>query len=253
MAPSRRAALPPRADRSRRGRLRPAVPVALHGRIDTARLRRAARALLQRYPNLRAGFARRPGPAASSCRRRRRGVGGTRAGGPRGRRGPLAERDSPTSSTWPPPLLRFLLVRGCNVLAYRPHPAGRLVAPLLITELCTLYAADGDTAALPPAPSTGTTWPGWPAGPGCRGGCVAHRRGPAGTVPGRSGTFRDGSAAPPDDPGASRSARRQAAGRGPSPPGHPQHRVPSRVGDRPGHAHREHRRGLRSTCLRTHP
>lgn len=135
--------------------------VALHGRIDTARLRRAARALLQRYPNLRAGFAHEgldqpvqfvPADVDVAWEE-------TRAeGDPAAAAEPLAERElAHRFDLAAPPLLRFLLVRGYteHVLVVTAHHIllDGWSLPLLITELCTLYAADGDTAALPPAPS----------------------------------------------------------------------------------------------------
>ncbi|MEU1458923.1 condensation domain-containing protein, partial [Streptomyces avermitilis] len=134
----------------------------IEGALDGARLRAAVRALVQRHPNLRAGFRRvdsgqtvqliprqvdmpwdefdlssLPGAEAEAELARL-------AAKEHGRRFDLAE----------PPLLRFSLVR----LAGEHH---RLImtthhilldgwsTPILVRELITLYASHGDVAALP--------------------------------------------------------------------------------------------------------
>ncbi|MFF3327900.1 condensation domain-containing protein, partial [Streptomyces sp. NPDC002889] len=134
----------------------------IEGTLDGARLRAAVRALMQRHPNLRAGFRQVDSgqtiqlipreftlpwqefdlsslPAAEAEAELMR-----LAAKEHGRRFDLAE----------PPLLRFSLVR----LAAEHH---RLImsthhilldgwsTPILVRELITLYGSHGDTAALP--------------------------------------------------------------------------------------------------------
>ncbi|WP_032919524.1 condensation domain-containing protein, partial [Streptomyces rimosus] len=138
--------------------------LALDGPLDADRLRASWEALVARHPVLRAGFRRRrSGDAVQVVAREVRlpwreadvsGLGGAEALAEAERLAAeeRAERFDPAA----PPLLRLLLIR----LGGERH---RLVItshhvlmdgwsmPVLLNELTTVYAADGDTGGLPRA------------------------------------------------------------------------------------------------------
>ncbi|KUP96817.1 non-ribosomal peptide synthetase [Thermobifida cellulosilytica] len=136
--------------------------ITLHGRLDRDRLRRAAQALLRRYPNLRAGFAHEGldqpvqfVPADAEAEWRQTGPDGHGVAATAAR---VAERELARGfDLAAPPLLRFALVADDteHVLVVTAHHIllDGWSLPLLVDELCALYAVDGDPAALPPAPA----------------------------------------------------------------------------------------------------
>ncbi|MFD3687476.1 amino acid adenylation domain-containing protein [Nocardiopsis sp. NPDC058631] len=141
------------------------VRLELHGDADPARLRRSAAALLDRHPNLRAGFAHeeldRPVqfvPADTDLDWDSTDLTALHAGERAGveERTAAAELDRGFDLA-APPLIRF------HALGTGPARTVLLVTahhvlldgwslPLLARDLLRLYAADGDAAALPPAP-----------------------------------------------------------------------------------------------------
>ncbi|WP_234401893.1 condensation domain-containing protein, partial [Thermobifida halotolerans] len=135
--------------------------ITLRGAVDGGRLRRAAGALLRRHPNLRAGFAHEGldqpvqfVPADVDVDWTAADPGGA-GDAPVGR---IAERELARGfDLAAPPLIRFALVGGDaeHVLVVTAHHIllDGWSLPLLVDELCALYASDGDEAALPPAPA----------------------------------------------------------------------------------------------------
>ena len=135
----------------------------LVGVVDPPRLRRAADALLDRHANLRAAFLRdRRGQRGPSCPatgagaldrgrpdRPRRQCGGV------GVRNDCWRRTGSARSTWRrAPLIRFMLIATAPN-RYRLVSTNHHILldgwsmPLLVKELLTLYATDGDPSALP--------------------------------------------------------------------------------------------------------
>ena len=137
--------------------------ITLHGRLDRGRLRRAARALLRRYPNLRAGFAHEGldqpvqfVPAAADAEWSETDADG--ADGVPAAAARVADRELARGfDLTAPPLLRFALVAGDteHVLVVTAHHIllDGWSLPLLVDELCALYSRDGDETRLPPAPA----------------------------------------------------------------------------------------------------
>ncbi|MCE0446745.1 hypothetical protein LT493_25730 [Streptomyces tricolor] len=138
----------------------------IEGAVDAGLLRRSAGALLARHANLRAGFphpqerrgdpggAPRGGAALAGAgpdRRRGRGGAGGRAGAAvRGRPGrALRPRPAAAAADDAGPARRGAVRPDPDL---PPHPGRRLVDPLLLDELFTLYARDASPAGLPPSP-----------------------------------------------------------------------------------------------------
>jgi hypothetical protein len=135
------------------------------GRVDAARLRKAAQALIDRHENLRVAFVDTDdGPRQLALDDAEIGweeidLTGIADAGER-----LSEMDRVIALdahtrfdlTWPP-LLRFLLIRtaadGYTLLMTNHHLIlDGWSAPLLVRELLTIYIT-GDASGLPPAPS----------------------------------------------------------------------------------------------------
>ncbi|GAA3728710.1 amino acid adenylation domain-containing protein [Salinactinospora qingdaonensis] len=138
--------------------------VELAGPVDTGRLRAALAALLQRHPNLRAGFffedIDQPVQfIAATVAPPLREVDATSGSGEVARRLDEIAREElqrPFDLT-EPPLLRCALVRTgaeTSVLLLTNHHIvlDGWSLPILVRELLESYAAAGDTTALPPAP-----------------------------------------------------------------------------------------------------
>ncbi|MFF3445430.1 amino acid adenylation domain-containing protein, partial [Streptosporangium sp. NPDC002721] len=136
----------------------------LAGPVDAERLARAASALVQRHPALRAGFtSTRTGRAVQVVARTARPA--WHHANLRGCDDPEAEAEALISrerehrfDLAAPPLLRFLLCRigeARHRLAITNHHIvlDGWSMPILLGELLHLYAADGSDAALPPVPS----------------------------------------------------------------------------------------------------
>ena len=131
--------------------------------LDADRLRRAADALLERHPNLRAAFRqRRTGelvqliPARLPAELREVDLTGQSSAAQVAALNALAVQELRRGfDLATPPLLRFVLVRsvaGRDKLLLTCHHIllDGWSTPLLVRDLMALYAADGDTAALPP-------------------------------------------------------------------------------------------------------
>ncbi len=131
------------------------------GRVEAPRLRRAAQALVDRHPSLRAGFVSAPGGRALQVIRSGADIGWAEidlSGGAEDSEvafGQLLERDRAHRFYMETaPLIRFMLVR------IGPDTARLVVTnhhilldgwstPLLLRDLLTLYATDGDPEILP--------------------------------------------------------------------------------------------------------
>ncbi|MDJ0110639.1 condensation domain-containing protein, partial [Rhodococcus erythropolis] len=136
------------------------LTLELGGRVEAPRLRRAAQALVDRHPSLRAGFASAPGGRALQVIRSGVEIGwaeidlsGTEDSEVAFAQ--LLERDrAQRFDMETAPLIRFMLVR------FGPDTARFVVTnhhilldgwstPLLLRDLLTLYATDGDPEILP--------------------------------------------------------------------------------------------------------
>ncbi|MEU9331659.1 amino acid adenylation domain-containing protein [Streptomyces sp. NPDC048290] len=141
---------------------------ALHGPVDAGRLRAAWRTLLARHPALRASFHRRASGATVQLIPREVALrwrevdlsadGTTEEEALAEVRRLAAEERAERFDLTKAPLLRLLLVRHApdrhwTVLTSHHILLDGWSMPVLLTELAALYAADGDPAVLPPAPS----------------------------------------------------------------------------------------------------
>ncbi len=136
------------------------LTLELGGRVEAPRLRRAAQALVDRHPSLRAGFVSAPGGRALQVIRSGVDIGWAEidlsgAEDSEVAFGQLLERDrAHRFDMETAPLIRFMLVR------IGPDTARLVVTnhhilldgwstPLLLRDLLTLYATDGDPEILP--------------------------------------------------------------------------------------------------------
>ncbi|MFF8831196.1 amino acid adenylation domain-containing protein [Streptomyces sp. NPDC015131] len=138
------------------------VTVALGGRVDAARLERAAAALLRRHPNLRAGFWHEgvpqpvqfvPAEVTIAVERTDLTASGADPAEAlrRAEQAELARR----FALHRPPLLRLLLARHGDddhrlVITVHHILVDGWSMPLLVGDLLALYDSDGDAAGLPP-------------------------------------------------------------------------------------------------------
>ncbi|MFK3979740.1 amino acid adenylation domain-containing protein [Micromonospora sp. NPDC050397] len=135
----------------------------LTGPVDPARLRRAGQALLDRHPNLRAGFrylgSGRPValvPAYAPVPWAEEDLSGLGEGETADAWRALLDQQATRFDPARPPLLRLLLVRygtGWHrlLLTHQHLLLDGWSGPPLVGELAALYAADGDPSALAPA------------------------------------------------------------------------------------------------------
>ncbi len=136
------------------------LTLELGGRVEAPRLRRAAQALVDRHPSLRAGFVSAPGGRALQVIRSGVDIGWAEidlsgAEDSEVAFGQLLERDrAHRFDMETAPLIRFMLVR------IGPDTARLVVTnhhilldgwstPLILRDLLTLYATDGDPEILP--------------------------------------------------------------------------------------------------------
>ncbi|WZU33671.1 Linear gramicidin synthase subunit D [Rhodococcus ruber] len=138
------------------------VLLHLTGRVDVARLRRAAEALLERHPNLRTAFvAGESGEPVQlvldAVALPWREVDSPGADGSELESTVRADQDVPFDMA-APPLIRFLVVRTAPdawTLAVSSHHIllDGWSMPLLLKDLLTLYATDADATILPRVPA----------------------------------------------------------------------------------------------------
>ncbi|GAA3185493.1 hypothetical protein GCM10020255_081830 [Rhodococcus baikonurensis] len=136
------------------------LTLELGGRVDSSRLRRASQALVDRHPSLRAGFVSAPGSRALQVIRSGLEISWAEidlSGAEDGELafGQLLERDrAHRFDMETAPLIRFMLVRtGPDTARFVVTNHHILLdgwsTPLLLRDLLTLYATDGDPEILP--------------------------------------------------------------------------------------------------------